>query len=326
MSGVRLLVAAFIVGIGLLVIPAVGVVADEAPGVGVAQIADSEANASSTDDTESTSMGGNVSAFMQSGAADAESSVDDGMFEAAYNQSDEANRSAVVADRTAALEDELTELEAEREALRENEPTMNPAAYEARMTQLAVRIDSIERAANSTESRANAHGTETQPFESIRTGAAELRGPEVAAATPAQGAPPPGQSEQGDGDPGQSNATPGEPGRPNLSDHPSEGGQPADGNQSGAAGHADDGAHSSDDAGPPDEGSQSNAAGHEDDVEDDSSSDTGPPSDGGPSDDAGHAGAAEDDSTDDTEDRSTDDTDNSGPPDDGGPSDDADPP
>lgn len=197
MSGLRLLAITGVLVFGLgavLVASAAG--AGAGAGVGAEFSVDGDAEINESDDgtdgssedhppdNDSDEMGPAVSSFMQSSSADTEASVDAGMFDAAYEQREETQREAVITNRTTDLESKLEALETERAALAENESELNPAAYNARMSQLAVRIDALERASNTTESRANRHGLETQPFEGLRQGAHELRGPAVAPSMP----------------------------------------------------------------------------------------------------------------------------------------------
>lgn len=203
MSGLRLLAIAgvLVVGLGTVLVASA---AGAGVGVGVESSVDGDAEINESDngtdgssedhpsdtDSDEYEMGPAVSSFMQSSSADTEASVDAGMFDAAYEQREGAQREAIIANRSTDLESDLEALETEREALAENESELNPAAYDARMSQLAVRIDALEQAANTTESRANRHGLETQPFEGLRQGAHELRGPAVAASMPNGGLPP----------------------------------------------------------------------------------------------------------------------------------------
>ncbi len=149
------------------------------------------ANDASDTDGDSQPMGVEVSAFMQSSAADTTESVDEGMFEAEYRNAGEQRRADVVADRTNRLEQKLESLKAEREALRENGDE-NSASYDARMASLAVRISNLERAINDTAVKAQETGVDTAKLERLRTDAANLSGPEIAAvATGLAGVEPP---------------------------------------------------------------------------------------------------------------------------------------
>ncbi|MFC4248653.1 proline-rich domain-containing protein [Natribaculum luteum] len=162
------------------------------------------ANDVSDTDGGSQPMGAEVSTFMQSSAADTTESVDAGMFEAEYRNAGEKRRADAVADRTNRLEQKLESLKAEREALRENGDE-HSARYEARMASLAVRIGNLERAINDTVVKAQETGVETAKLERLRTDAANLSGPEIAAVAsglagvePPRG-PPEGTPAQGSG-------------------------------------------------------------------------------------------------------------------------------
>ncbi|MCU4740840.1 hypothetical protein [Natronoglomus mannanivorans] len=135
-----------------------------------------ESEESSANETTGT----DVSTFMQASAADADETVDAEMFIAAYERGDNETRAEIVDERTAQLETKLERLEAEREELAEQDDELNPAARNAKMASLAVRIGSLERAINDTEPRAAAVGADTTTLEELRTNASTLSGPEIA--------------------------------------------------------------------------------------------------------------------------------------------------
>lgn len=172
-------------------------------------IADADDGADVTDGSDD-SMGTAVTTFMQSTATDAGVSVDEGMFDAAYENADDATRAALVEERTDALVARLEALESERSALDEHGPDANPAAYNAKLAQLAVRIDALERGIDETEPRAEAVGVDTATLEDLRANASAFTGPEVAAVAsaihgvdPARG-PPAGAPNESAGGPADS--------------------------------------------------------------------------------------------------------------------------
>lgn len=142
-----------------------------------AESGDSEAETAN----DTTSMGAEVSTFMQASAADTDESVDARMFISAYENGDDETRERVVTDRTTHLEAKLTELEAEHDDLVDRKDSMNPAAYNAQLTRLVVQLDSLERAIDDTEPRAAEVGVDTEALEELRSNASNLSGPEVAA-------------------------------------------------------------------------------------------------------------------------------------------------
>ncbi|TYT62926.1 hypothetical protein [Natrialba swarupiae] len=132
---------------------------------------------------ESTQSGGNltVSSFMQSSAADAESSVESGLFETKYENADDDKRAALVDDRTAALETQLEALEAERELLEEVDENVSTGEYRARSAKLAIGIVALERSLERTIPRANETGVDRDRLDDLRSNASDLSGSAVAA-------------------------------------------------------------------------------------------------------------------------------------------------
>ncbi|WP_162989766.1 hypothetical protein [Natronorubrum halophilum] len=132
------------------------------------------------DDAPESETGTSVSTFMQSSAADTESTVEAGMFEAKYGAADNDSQADLVLERTNDLEGQLGELEAEREALSEREDELHRGEYQARMTRLTVKIQALNRSAERTEHRAEKVGVDTERLAELRANASELEGPEVA--------------------------------------------------------------------------------------------------------------------------------------------------
>lgn len=168
----RILSAAF----GLVV--ALGVVTALAAGVATAQAADAEPNAS---------LGADVSAFMQASEADAENGVDDGMFDAALNRTNdpEAKR-ALVERRQRRLAERDRSLRTRRERIGET-PGIRARAV---ATRVAVGAAGLERSANDTRAVAASVGADTDRLEAIRSSAREMRGPDVAALARGLAGPP----------------------------------------------------------------------------------------------------------------------------------------
>ena len=173
-------------------------------------------------------MGTEVSAFMQSTAADSSASVDQRLFAGAYERADGEARGAVVDERVDRLEERLAALEAERDELREREGELNPVAYDARMSRLAVQIDGLERAIDDVESR----DVDDERLEALRDRTANASGPEVAAAAQGlSGVDPPRGPPGDDDDRG---------GGPPADDDDRGGGPPDDDDERGGGPPADD--------------------------------------------------------------------------------------
>lgn len=162
---------ALVVGLLVLTMGAIGaVVADDAP---------SETDGD-TDAESNESFGATVSSFAQASVAEAESEVDDGMFAAALNRSDEDERRALIEQRQERLEQRQERLAADRASLRDVDPdeaTVRDRAVAARVDAGAI---GLERSINGTEQAAAAAGLDTETLAELRANASELRGPEVA--------------------------------------------------------------------------------------------------------------------------------------------------
>lgn len=170
----------------------------------------------SSDETEANTT---VSTFMQASAADAQNAVDEGMFDAKYENADNESRAEIVTERTDELEDRLATLEAEREALREQRDEISHGQYQSRMARLTVEIAGLERAIEQTRPRAAEVGVGEKRLEMLKQNASELSGPEIAEMArgipghdrvPGQG--PPDDRETGPGNDGkESNPENGDP-------------------------------------------------------------------------------------------------------------------
>lgn len=144
----------------------------------------SAANAS-PNGTNETSLGTDISSFMQSSAAEVEGAVESGMWSVAFN--DTGNRSVqvkLVERRTAELRSQLADLrERKEELLAEREAgNVSETAYRARIGRLVGRINALNAAINATESRADVVDADVEALESLRTDARNLTGPEISSA------------------------------------------------------------------------------------------------------------------------------------------------
>ncbi|MEF8778067.1 MAG: hypothetical protein V5A36_04060, partial [Natronomonas sp.] len=146
-------------------------------GVGSAQTAEVEANASSGAEETNASFGAAVSSFMQASEAEAEDELDDEMFEAALNRtSAPEERRALLKERQQRLEERNRELQTRHEAL---DGATNVRGH-AIATRIAVGANRLERSVNRTEQPAAEVGMNTTELDTIRSSARELRGQEVA--------------------------------------------------------------------------------------------------------------------------------------------------
>ncbi|MFC4543966.1 hypothetical protein ACFO5R_18725 [Halosolutus amylolyticus] len=133
-----------------------------------------------TDTADETASNTTVSTFMQASTADAENTVDEGMFEARYEAADDERKAAVVAERTDALEAKLAALEDERQTLRDQRDDLSNGQYRARMAKLTVEIAGLERSIEQTSPRAAEAGVDEKRLETLQQNASDLVGPEVA--------------------------------------------------------------------------------------------------------------------------------------------------
>ncbi|WP_440770048.1 hypothetical protein [Natronorubrum sp. DTA28] len=239
-------------------------------GLTVAPIASGAVVGTLTDDSDSEGessdeVNTDVSAFMQSVATDTDRSVESGMHDSRFEAADDDRRADIVLERTADLEDRHADLEAEREELEERKDDLHRGEYQARMAQVTVEIQSLERAIDRTEQQATETDVDDERLDErlgeLRENAATLSGPEVAEIARGLGGPdgtpgggPPahasagnqsnGALDQGNGSPpdhagpgnqsdtgsqGQGNASP--PGQADPGDQ-SDDGNPGQGNAS----------------------------------------------------------------------------------------------
>jgi hypothetical protein len=189
------------VAAGLLVALAVLAVATMGGAVADTHTTETGANASSGN----ASVGAEVSSFMQASTAEAEGEVDDGMFEAALNRTeDPEERRQLVENRTQRLEERQQRLEERRADIRNSGGVRNRALA----VRVAVGATQLSESVNETEPVAASVGVNTTRLEQLRTNARNLSGGEVAelarglagppADVPGAGGPPVGNvSENG---------------------------------------------------------------------------------------------------------------------------------
>ena len=144
-----------------------------AAGIGAAQTADTGTNAS---------FGAEVSSFMQASEAEAESEVDNEMFETALNRTEDPDeRRALIEQREQRLEERHQELRAQRSAL-DGAPNVRAHAV---ATRVAVGAGELERSVNETAKMAAKAGVEARGLDALQSNARGLRDSDVEALTPA---------------------------------------------------------------------------------------------------------------------------------------------
>lgn len=135
-------------------------------------------------DSENSSLGGDISSFMQSSAAEIDGAVETGMWSAEFNAtSDRSRQQRLVERRTDELRTELNDLQERREALvaERDAGNVSDAAYKARIGQLLGRINALKSAINATEPRARQVDTNVDALQMLESDAQNLTGPEIAA-------------------------------------------------------------------------------------------------------------------------------------------------
>ena len=157
------IVAGFAVGLALFAAVAAGAAG------GAATQSDAETNGS---------FGSEVSSFIQVSSAEAESEVNDGMFVAALERTDDPEqRRALVEER----EDELAERQERLQDRQERLNEIDSVAQYAVATEVAVGAGELEQAANRTKHAAEAAGVNDTALAEIRASASEMRGRAITA-------------------------------------------------------------------------------------------------------------------------------------------------
>jgi hypothetical protein len=201
--------------------------------------------------SDDAAMGSQVSSFMGATSGEVSATVDDGMWDADYEDANGSDRAAAVERRTAQLRERLDELAAEKAAIQaaHENGSIDRGEYRARMSRVVGRLAALNRSIAVVSERANETGANASAVAQLRGQARELGGQEVAAvARGMAGGPPegvPGANRSGPPGDGPPRGPPDE----NRTGDGSQGGPPDDnGSQSGPP---DD--NSSDGGGPPDE-------------------------------------------------------------------------
>lgn len=133
------------------------------------------------DDAEdNASFGAEISSFMQASSAEAEGEVDDGMFNAALNRTEDPDeRRQLIERRQQRLEQRQERLEDRRSRISTEDGA--DVRDRALATHVTVGAANLERSVNGTERAAQASGLDLESLNAIRSNARELRGSEVAA-------------------------------------------------------------------------------------------------------------------------------------------------
>lgn len=135
-----------------------------------------------SENASNASLGSSISSFMQASEADAQTGVDNGMFDAAFDRANESEQARLVTDRTGTLEQRLDALRQERQEVLDGTAggNLSEAERAAKIAQLTARIQGLERAINQTEVAAERTGVDTSKLQLLRSEARNMTGPEVA--------------------------------------------------------------------------------------------------------------------------------------------------
>lgn len=147
--------------------------------------------------SNNTTMGAQISSFMQTSAAETEGGVESGMWQAKFENAPSGQRDALVTKRVDSLEKRLQKLEARRAALLDGENVT--MAERARAARLATRAESLRDAINGTARAADQAGVNTTKLDELRTRARNLTGEKTARLAPGKGpaGTPPGNRTAG---------------------------------------------------------------------------------------------------------------------------------
>ncbi|MCU4924513.1 hypothetical protein OB905_00745 [Halobacteria archaeon AArc-dxtr1] len=168
--GVALLIASAVIGLAIAPMASVAVVDDAAPSA-----------VEPADEAAPTEGGTDMAQFVQSNAAETESTVDAAIFEGMFEDASEAEQEAIVTDRIETLEERLESMSADRNAIDERDGAVNETVYNARLTRHAVELTTIQDAIDEAETRAKDANVDTDALAELRENADALNGSEVAA-------------------------------------------------------------------------------------------------------------------------------------------------
>lgn len=145
---------------------------------------DAQSVVSANDTAENSSLGAELSSFMQSNTVEVGGAVETVMWTAAFDASQNRSRQvAMVERRTTELRSRLADLERrEAELVAERDAdNVSETAYKAKVSRLVGQIDALRSAINATSERAERVDAEEEALESLRTEAENLTGPAIAA-------------------------------------------------------------------------------------------------------------------------------------------------
>ena len=155
--------------------------------VGLTAAADETDNARPTatanDTANNSTLGADISSFMQTNAAEVDGAVETGMWTAAFNATENRSvRAELVERRTSELRTELADLQQrKRELVAEREEgNISEVAYKAKVSRLRGQINALRSAIDATSTRAEQTNASVESLDSLRSESENLTGPEIA--------------------------------------------------------------------------------------------------------------------------------------------------
>lgn len=135
-----------------------------------------------TTEGETAPMGTQLTAFMQHSAAEANDSVEDGMWLAAFERANESAQARLATERADEFRMRLDELLADRETLRDrrDNDSISKPEYAARASELNGRIDALHAGVDGTDRAAERSGLNVTALETLKYHAGNVTGAEVA--------------------------------------------------------------------------------------------------------------------------------------------------
>ncbi len=183
-SGKVAVVAVVLLGVAGAAVPAIATAqtatpADSTDATTVANgTADSPGNGTGND---SAAFGTQLTAFMQSNAAETNDTVESGMWEAGFERADASKRDGMARSRTDELGDRLERLRERNRTLTEryDNGSIDRAEYVARASSLSGRLSALRASIDGTDRAARAAGVNDNRLDGLRKNATNVNGPEV---------------------------------------------------------------------------------------------------------------------------------------------------
>ncbi|MCU4801490.1 hypothetical protein OB920_14010 [Halobacteria archaeon HArc-gm2] len=131
---------------------------------------------------EPAAFGTQMTAFMQSSASEANDTVESGMWTAGFERANESKQARMAERRAGSLEQRLERLRERNQTLTERyeNGSLSRSAYVAQSSQLSGRIAALRTSVDETDRAAERAGINDTRFDTLRTEARNMTGPETA--------------------------------------------------------------------------------------------------------------------------------------------------